>query len=164
MTSGIGEVSTPAAGLARALERCEVPNEGFHHASHLRVAWVYLVEFATVDEAAERMAATLRRFAAAVGHAEKYHQTMTVFWMRRLAIARAARPGASLDVILTHTPELLDKSLPLAYYSSGRLGSEEARASWLDPDLQPLDIGAIASGSADSSGDTPDRPVSGRPA
>jgi hypothetical protein len=164
MTPGIADVSTQAVELTRALERCEVPNEGFHHSSHLRVAWVYLAECATTDEAATRMAATLRRFAAAVGHAEKYHHTMTVFWMRRLAIARAAHPGASLEAMLTHTPALLDKSLPLAYYSPGRLGSEEARASWLEPDLQPLDVGAITSGPADSSGDPPDRPVSGRPA
>ena len=30
------------AELARALERGELPNEGFHHADHLRVALVYL--------------------------------------------------------------------------------------------------------------------------
>jgi hypothetical protein len=31
--------------LARALERGELPNAGFHHADHLRVAWVYLSEW-----------------------------------------------------------------------------------------------------------------------
>ena len=53
--------------LTRALERCEIPNEGFAHASHLRVAWVYLTESASVEEATERMAVTLRRFSASVG-------------------------------------------------------------------------------------------------
>ena len=52
--------------LTRALERCEVPNEGFAHPSHLRVAWVYLTESRSVEEATERMAASLRRFAASV--------------------------------------------------------------------------------------------------
>ena len=28
--------------LTRALERGEIANEDFHHASHLHVAWVYL--------------------------------------------------------------------------------------------------------------------------
>ena len=66
--------------LARALERCEVSNAGFRHASHLRVALVYLKESASVDDAIDRMAATLRRFAASVGHPEKYSQPTTEFW------------------------------------------------------------------------------------
>ena len=156
--------SGAAVGLTRALERCEIPEDGFHHTSHLRVAWVYLAECATTDQAADRMAATLRRFAAAVGHPEKYHHTMTVFWIRRLAVEHATQPDASLDDVLTHTPALLDKNLPLAYYSPGRLFSEEARASWLDPDLRLLDTSATSSGPAHSSGDPPDRPVPGRSA
>jgi len=75
--------------LTRALERCEVPPEGFPHASHLHVAWVYLNESASLDEAVERMGSTLRRFAAAVGKAEKYSEPTTVFWMLQVAAARA---------------------------------------------------------------------------
>ncbi len=96
--------------LARALERCEIPNEGFAHASHLRVAWVYLTESASADDATERMCATLRRFAASVGKAEKFDYPMTAFWMRTLAQARAAHPGATLDDILRTEPQLLDKN------------------------------------------------------
>jgi hypothetical protein len=124
--------------LARALERGEIPNGGFAHASHLRVAWVYLHESATVDEAAARIASTLRRFAASVGRSEKYHETITVFWMRALAAARSAMFGATLDEVLRANPHLLDKGLLLAYYSTDRLFSEEARRSWVDPDRQPL--------------------------
>ena len=32
--------------LTRAMERCELPKAGFPHASHLRVAWVYLTGWA----------------------------------------------------------------------------------------------------------------------
>src|SRR5712672_2814769 len=78
--------------LARALERCEVPNEGFPHASHLRVAWVYLNESTSLDHAVTCMAATLRRFAASVGHANKYSEATTVFWMLQVAAARAVMP------------------------------------------------------------------------
>ena len=81
------------AELTRALECCKIPNEGFPHVSHLRVAWVYLEESSSLEEASERMAATLRRFAAAVGKPEKYHQTITVFWIRALAAARSADQG-----------------------------------------------------------------------
>jgi len=124
--------------LARRLERCEIPNEGFPHASHLKVAWVYLAETESVDAAADRMAAALRRFAASVGKSEKYHHTVTVFWMRVLAAARDAAPGADLDEILAAHPSLLDKTLPNAFYSPERFGSDAARASWIEPDLRPL--------------------------
>jgi hypothetical protein len=97
--------------LTRALERCEIPNEGFPHASHLRVAWVYLTESASLEAATDRMAATLRKFAASVGKAEKYDHPMTVFWMKSVANARAAHPGATLDDVLREEPQLLDKGL-----------------------------------------------------
>jgi len=86
--------------LARALERCEVPNEGFPHASHLRVAWVYLNESTSLDHAVTCMAATLRRFAASVGHANKYSEATTVFWMLQVAAARAVMPMKSVIMMM----------------------------------------------------------------
>jgi hypothetical protein len=127
-----------AADLVQAIERCEPPADGFHHPSHLRVAWAYLASESSPDEAAARMASTLRRFAASVGQAEKYHHTITVFWIRCLAAERATRPGATLEEVLADKPALLDKNLPLAFYSPERLFSADARAAWVEPDLRPL--------------------------
>jgi hypothetical protein len=104
--------------LTRALERCEIPNEGFPHRSHLRVAWIYLRESATVDEAIDRMASTLRRFAASVGKAEKYSHPTTVFWMHQVAAVRALMPEADCDAALRAYPRLLDKNLILPHDSS----------------------------------------------
>jgi hypothetical protein len=97
--------------LARALERGEVPDDGFHHADHLRVAWVYLCEGASVDDALARMSATLRGFAASVGQAEKYSDRITAFWMYQMAAARAALPGADCAALLREFPWLLEKDL-----------------------------------------------------
>jgi hypothetical protein len=124
--------------LARALERGELPNEGFRHRDHLRVALVYLDEAPSVGAAIDRMASTLRRFAASVGQPGKYAQATTEFWMYQLAAARAVSPGASADTLFRACPRLLDKDLILAYYSRH----------------------AAATRSADSSGDPPDRSVS----
>ena len=103
--------SRDAIALTRGLERCEIPDEGFPHASHLRVAWVYLSESASLDEAIARMSATLRRFAASVGTAEKYSEPTTVFWMLQVAAARAVMPDAAIDAVLRAYPQLLDKNL-----------------------------------------------------
>ncbi|HEY2908487.1 MAG TPA: hypothetical protein VGJ29_21450, partial [Vicinamibacterales bacterium] len=53
------------------------------------------------------------------GHAEKYHHTLTVFWMQAVA-------------------QLLDKDLPRRHYSRECLTSDEARQSWVEPDLRPI--------------------------
>jgi hypothetical protein len=151
--------------LARALECCEIPDGGFHHASHLRVAWVYLDESGSADEACARMRATLRRFSASVDQPGKYHETMTVFWIRMLAAARSASAGtAGFDEVVARHPELLDKDLLLAYYSPQRLASREARSSWMEPDRRPLIADVPAADSTHSPGDPPDRAVPGRPA
>jgi hypothetical protein len=121
------------AELTRALERGALPTSGFHHADHLRVAWVYLQESPTVDAALARMAATLRRFAASVGKPQKYSDAITAFWIYQMAAARAARPGADCAALLRAFPRLLDKDL----------------------------IHAAAAGSADSPGDAPDRSLPG---
>jgi len=128
--------------LTRALERGQPPADGFPHAAHLRVAWVYLNEAPSLDEAVERMSATLRSFAASVGKADKFSRPATVFWMLQVASARAMMPEAELDAVLRAYPRLLDKNLIHADDSSH----------------------VIASGSTHSPSHASDRPVPGRPA
>jgi hypothetical protein len=104
--------------LVRALERGVGPDGGLHHADHLRVAWLYLEECGGAEAALARMAATLRRFTAAVGKPDKYSEALTAFWIYQLASARALMPSAGIDAVFTACPRLLDKDLVLAYYSA----------------------------------------------
>lgn len=158
---------TPAitdADYARRFERGEVRNVDFHHREHLRLASAYLQESSSIDEACDRMRAAIRDFAAKAGHPGKYHETMTIFWVRLLAAVRARVGGApELDAVLPAHPFLLDKHLPLAFYTRGRLFSDDARLAWQSPDLQPLGLHASSAHPRDSSSDPPDRPLS-RPA
>ena len=144
--------------MTRALERGEIAKENFGHTSHLHAAWVYLSETTSVDQASARMRDTLRRFAASVGKPEKYHETITLFWVRLLALAREAS-GETLEKLVAANPQLLEKSFPLAYYSRERLFSDKARTRWLEPDLKPISLNAIASCSSSSPGNAPDRPL-----
>ena len=152
------------AALARAFERGEVPGADFHHASHLRVAWVYLGECGSLADAADRMAAALRRFATSVGKAEKYHHTMTLFWMAALAAVGSTMSDATADQVLQAHPELLDKDLPLAFYSRDRLFSDAARLSWVAPDRRPLTADAAAFRAVHPPSDPSHRALSRRPA
>lgn len=108
----------------------------FDHAAHVRLALQLLSE-EPYEAAVARMTATLREKAAAAGHPERYHHTLTLFWMRRVA-------------------RLLDKDLPLAYYSRERLSSDAARRGWVAPDLRDLD----EADSLDPSRHAPHRPLS----
>ncbi len=115
----VGRLFNTDVEFVRAFESGSIAPADFHHASHLRLALAYLAETGSVDEASERMCAALRRFAAAAGHPEKYHHTLTVFWMRAVA-------------------QLLDKDLPFQHYSRECLMSDAARQSWIEPDLRPI--------------------------
>jgi hypothetical protein len=124
--------------LTRSLERGEMPNQSFHHSSHLHVAWVYLTESSSAEEAASKMCDTLRRFTALAGKPEKYHETITLFWVHLLARAQVVSRATRLEEVVHSNPQLLEKNFPLVYYSAKRLFSDEARASWMEPDLKTL--------------------------
>jgi hypothetical protein len=125
--------------FARAFERGEISNRDFHHRDHLRLAWAYLAECGSTEEASARVGAAIRGFANAAAAPHKYHETMTLFWVKTLALVRDRLPaGADLEDALRAVSGLLDKDLPLAYYSRERLFSDQARAAWVEPDLRSL--------------------------
>jgi hypothetical protein len=119
ITATVNTIDTTDRGFIEAFEQGRIPPADFHHADHLRLALAYLRDSSSVTEATDRMADAIRTFARAAGHEEKYHHTMTVAWIRLVA-------------------RLLDKELPLAYFSRGRLFSQEARERWVEPDIRPL--------------------------
>jgi hypothetical protein len=122
----------------RAFEACELSNERFHHRDHIRLAWIYLQRYGE-REARQLMASAIRKFAAHHGNSDKYHETITVAWLRLVASAMTRVPRqASFDALTTASPELLDKRTIEKFYSTAALSSEAARTSWVQPDLQPL--------------------------
>jgi hypothetical protein len=126
------------AAFARAFEAGRITPDVFGHLAHLRLAWVYLHEAASADEALLRVRGAIQRFAAAAGAARKYHETITVFWMRLLDAARHEGGAGELADVVRERPELADKDLPMRYYTRERLFSEQARTAWVEPDRQPL--------------------------
>ena len=125
--------------FARAFERGEVPPAAFDHRAHMRVAWVYLRESATPEEALERIRGQIQRFAAAAGAARKYHETITVVWMMLLDQTRGRMAAdAELSDAIRAYPSLGDKDLPMRFYSRERLFSDAAREGWVAPDLAPV--------------------------
>jgi hypothetical protein len=66
--------------LLIALETCTLPDGAFGHEAHVRTAYLYLRHL-PLAEAAARMSITLRRYAASLGKADRYHETIRIGFM-----------------------------------------------------------------------------------
>jgi len=77
--------------LIEQFERGATAADSFHHADHVRLAFEYLRRYPAL-EALAMFSAALKRFAAAQGKAQRYHETIT--WAYLLLIReRMARVG-----------------------------------------------------------------------
>jgi hypothetical protein len=124
--------------LIARLEGLTLPNEEFKHRQHVATAFYYIRRDG-VARGTSATARAIRAFAEHHGHARKFHLTMTLCWSRLVAAALAEDgPCETDDVLVSRHPALMDKQLPLRYYSRAVLFSEEARRGWVEPDLQPL--------------------------
>jgi hypothetical protein len=62
--------------LIQQFEEGATTADAFHHADHVRLAFEYLCRCPPL-EALEKFSAALKRFAAAHGKADRYHETIT---------------------------------------------------------------------------------------
>ena len=110
----------------------------FRHRGHLRLARLVLSRHPR-DEAEQIVAREIRMFAVANGASNRYHDTLTRFWVRLLSHAMENAPGArTIDELLNVFPFLLDKSLPYRHWRGETFNSDPARTGWVEPDLVPL--------------------------
>jgi hypothetical protein len=120
-----------------AFEAGQIANEGFHHRDHLRLAWIQVRRLG-LERASEAVAGAIREFAARHGRADRYHDTMTRFWLRVVAIGINRHGSLRFDDLLAAEPHLLDKNLPFRHWSRELMASDEARRQWVEPDLGPM--------------------------
>jgi hypothetical protein len=107
----------------------------FPHADHVRLTIIYLNRFGR-EKTEQKLFDGLRRFAAAKGVPGKFHVTMTVAWIELVTAARAQHPALTDPAALVAAcPVLLDRDALLRFYTSDRLNSDEAKTTWLPPDL-----------------------------
>jgi hypothetical protein len=119
-----------------AFESCRLAPEHFHHRDHLRLAWIYLQLDAST--APVRIGESIRRYAVYHGKSDKYHETMTVAWLRLLADAACRQRAGNIEELLRTSPELLDQNTLHQYYSPELLASQTARIEFVIPHRKPL--------------------------
>jgi hypothetical protein len=124
--------------LIVAFEAGEMPQGGFRHPDHVRVAWWYLLRY-PLPEAIAIFSARLKAFATARGKPEMYHETVTIAYVllisERLdgAGAASALPWVKFAEehadLLAWNPSILER-----YYTPSTLWSERARRTFVMPD------------------------------
>lgn len=127
--------------LVESFESCILLPDDLDHRAHLAVAVWYLSSM-TVEQATKRMRECLLRFIAHNGvDSQKYNETITQFWIKRLdKLMHAADPARSLAEIANQTiEEAGDSQVIFDYYTRERVFSEEARERWVEPDMKRLD-------------------------
>jgi hypothetical protein len=133
-SEGQAGISPADETFLAAFEAGQIANQDFHHRDHLRLAWIQVRRLG-LERASDAVAGAIRQFAAHHGHADRYHETMTRFWLRAVGFGINRHPMLPFDDLLAAEPHLLDKNLPYRHWSRERMGSDEARGQWVEPDL-----------------------------
>lgn len=119
-----------------SLEDGTLDNKAFHHADHVRMAFLFLRTYSLL-EALERFSTAVARFAAQNGKPELYHETMTWGFMLLIhdRITRGLG-GQSWDEFAAANADVLDwkNNILKKYYRAETLSSELARRAFLFPD------------------------------
>lgn len=128
----------------RRFENGDIDAGTFSHELHVYTAWKMLSEVSP-DEAFRRYAAALRRITAKFGVPEKYHETITGFFLFLIAERRAQADSDDWRTFKTANPDLLSDAGGLldSHYTPARLADPLARRQFLLPD-KAADHGAAS--------------------
>lgn len=107
----------------------------FGHEQHLRFGWALLDESSNCEEAEHVAAMTIRHAAELGGNPDKYHYTVTMFWIRVLDHLRA-EGATTIDDAIERYPMLEDPRLPDRHWSN--INDVAAKRGWVEPDLAPM--------------------------
>lgn len=140
MELNLGTAPMSDDAFLQEFEACQLDPAKFHHADHIRLAWLCVNRYGA-GRAEARLLDGIRKFAERACAPRKFNYTITIAWTRLVATAQINSPAANkfFDWIQLH-PELLDRNLLANYYSPDSLQTEEARSGWVEPDLAPLRV------------------------
>lgn len=124
-----------------AFENGSLAKQDFHHADHVRMAFLYVCRF-PILEALERFSRALQRFAIAKGKPNLYHETITwafLFLIRERLVLQTSQHGGrepSWKEFAAENPDLLNRKSNLIlsdYYFGETLASELAKKFFVLP-------------------------------
>jgi hypothetical protein len=124
----------------RRFEDCTLSPEDFHHRDHVRLAWLYLRQHSTL-EALAKFSTGLKTYAASLGKAALYHETITWAYMFLIQERVAQKDVETWQTFVAENADLFDwqENILKRYYREETLKSELAKRVFVFPDKPPSD-------------------------
>jgi hypothetical protein len=121
--------------VIRRFEAGEVPQAGFHHVDHVRLAFAYL-RWHPVLRALEKFSCSLKRFAETRGKTQLYNETITCAYLFLIRERMAGGACESWEEFARRNPDLLcwKDGVLCRYYRQETITSELARTVFILPD------------------------------
>ena len=111
----------------------------FDHRAHIRLAYTFLAEHDTETALTLMRAALLAFIRRNDVPVAKYHETLTRAWILAVRHFMAMTPATESSAeFIARNPQMLDAKIMLTHYSAEVLFSPEARARFVEPDLERI--------------------------
>lgn len=123
----------------KAFQTGTIEPKAFNHEAHLRLAWIYLRNYAP-EKAIVTFCDALLHYVRSKGAETKYHQTLSEAAMRIVNERMVKNKSRSFEDFLKENKDLQDdfKKLIRQHYSMACLHSENAKMHYIEPDLKPF--------------------------
>lgn len=123
------------ATLRKLFETARLPASRFNHETHVRMAWIYVREH-DLPTAITLFCRDLRNYANTLGVPDKYHETITHFFMMVVDKRLSRQPEADWGAFMEANTDLIGSASTLLskHYSSDVLKTDTARERFLQPD------------------------------
>ncbi|MGC4042485.1 MAG: hypothetical protein QM758_01630 [Armatimonas sp.] len=118
-----------------AFEATTLPRQLWTHAAHVRMGYLMFQKYGST-EAPTHISTGIRRYNEAKGNPTGYHETITAAFCR--LIASRFDSASTWDLFQATHPDLLQPGVLERYYTRELLFSPEARAGFVDPNVEPL--------------------------
>lgn len=118
-----------------AFEDGSLAAKEFDHRAHVRLGWLYLREM-PMAAAIDRFTAGLKAFTRRCGAEDKYHETITWFYLLLIADRQARCQAHSFGDFIAANPDLVTntKTMLSRYYRQETLRAQSARSHFVLPD------------------------------
>ena len=124
------------AQIVQEFENATIDPAVFNHETHILVGWWYLQEHDLL-QAITRFTSAVRQLTRKLGVEGKYHETITWFYLIKIAERCGDTVGRDWPAFKAANPDLFswNPGVLQTYYSDAALFSDTARRMFILPDL-----------------------------
>ena len=112
----------------------------FNHEAHLRLAYIHIQTYG-IDQAIDNVCTQIKAYAESLGAHDKFHKTVTVAAVKAVYHFMLKTKTDNFKEFIQENPRLKSNFMDLLsqHYGIDLFNNEQARSSFLQPDLLPFD-------------------------